>query len=97
MPFDPYSVIVRPLLTEKGYRDQAENNVYWFEVAKKATKPEIRRAVEDLFQVEVIVIRTLIVRGKVKRWGMRLGKRPNWKKAMVKIKPGKTIPLFEGK
>jgi large subunit ribosomal protein L23 len=97
MPFDPYAIIIRPLLTEKAYRDLAENNVYWFEVARRATKPEIRRAVEELFQVEVLEVRTLIMRGKVKRWGMRMGKRPNWKKAMVRIQPGKTIPLFEGK
>lgn len=97
MPRDPYTILIRPLLTEKGYRDQSENNVYWFEVARTARKPQIRKAVEDLFQVEVEEVRTQIVRGKVKRWGIHRGKRPNWKKAIVKVKPGKTIPLFEGK
>ncbi|RMF13246.1 MAG: 50S ribosomal protein L23 [Candidatus Dadabacteria bacterium] len=91
-----YNVIRRPLVTEKSFTAQGEENVYVFEVDRRAGKNEIRRAVEQLFDVQVVSVRTLIVRGKVKRFGRTLGKRPNWKKAYVQVVPGQTIPVFEG-
>ena len=67
-----------------------------FEVARDANKIEIRRAVEKLFKVSVTDVRTLVVRGKVKRVGRFTGQRPSWKKAFVTLKPGDNIEFFEG-
>ena len=103
------SIIKRPLLTEKSARlretggaeaSPAEGESYaqkvLFEVARDANKIEIRRAVEDLFKVTVTDVRTLVVRGKVKRVGRFAGQRPSWKKAFVTLKPGDNIEFFEG-
>ena len=101
------SIIKRPLLTEKSARLQetgggtsAGGEEYSqkvvFEVARDANKIEIRHAVEALFNVEVTDVRTLIVRGKVKRIGRFVGKRPNWKKAIVTLQAGDNIEFFEG-
>jgi len=92
-----YRILKRPLVTEKGYKLRQENNVYTFEVDRKATKSEIKKAVEELFSVQVLDVHTVLVRGKVKRWRMQVGKRRNWKKAYVKIAPGQSIPILEGK
>ena len=67
-----------------------------FEVARDANKIEIRQAVEKLFKVTVTDVRTLVVRGKVKRVGRFTGQRPRWKKAFVTLKPGDNIEFFEG-
>lgn len=91
-----YEVLKRPLVTEKGNQLRDERNQYLFEVAMDATKPKIRAAVEQLFDVRVQEIRTAIVRGKVKRVGRHLGKRSNWKKAVVKLHPEDQIEIFEG-
>lgn len=89
-------VIKRPLLlTEKGTRLRESENQYFFEVAIKANKVEIRKAIETLFSVKVEAVNTLIVRGKTKRMGRGTGQRKNWKKAMVTLKDGETIE-FEG-
>jgi large subunit ribosomal protein L23 len=89
-------VIKRPLLlTEKGTRLREGENQYSFEVALKANKVEIRKAIETLFSVKVDAVNTLIVRGKTKRMGRGTGQRKNWKKAMVTLKDGETIE-FEG-
>jgi large subunit ribosomal protein L23 len=89
-------VIKRPLLlTEKGTRLRESENQYFFEVALKANKVEIRKAIETLFSVKVEAVNTLIVRGKTKRMGRGTGQRKNWKKAMVTLKDGETIE-FEG-
>jgi large subunit ribosomal protein L23 len=92
-----YRILKRPLVTEKGYKLRQENNVYTFEVDRKATKSEIKKAVEELFSVQVLDVHTVLVRGKLKRWRMQVGKRRNWKKAYVKIAPGQSIPILEGK
>lgn len=92
-----YRILKRPLVTEKGYKLRQENNVYTFEVDRKATKREIKKAVEELFSVQVLDVHTVLVRGKLKRWRMQVGKRRNWKKAYVKIAPGQSIPILEGK
>ena len=90
-------VIVRPLImTEKGETLREENNQVLFEVSMKANKSEIKSAVEKLFNVEVEQVNTMIVRGKVNRMGRRMGKRPNWKKAVVTLSEGDTIEFFEG-
>jgi len=92
----PYEVVQRPLLTEKGTRLKEEANQYLFRVAKTATKVEIKQAVEQLFKVKVMEVRTLRVQGKVKRLGRFQGRRPDWKKALVTLKAGQSIELYEG-
>jgi large subunit ribosomal protein L23 len=92
-----HDVIVRPLImTEKGERLKETQNKVLFEVAMKASKNEITAAIEKLFRVGVTGVNTSIVRGKVTRMGRRMGKRPNWKKAVVTLREGDTIEFFEG-
>lgn len=92
-----HDVIIKPLvLTEKGENLKDDNNKYLFKVAFKATKPEIKSAIEKLFNVGVSEVNTMIVRGKTGRLGRRIGKRPNWKKAIVTLNEGETIEFFEG-
>lgn len=93
---DPREIIVRPIITEKTSNLQGQENHYTFEVAKNANKLEIKRAVEALFTVHVRHVRTTNQRGKWRRRGVQLGKRPNWKKAVVKLAEGETIEAFEG-
>jgi large subunit ribosomal protein L23 len=92
----PYEVVLRPLLTEKGTRLKEEGNQYLFRVAKTANKVEIKQAIEQLFKVAVLEVRTLRSRGKVKRLGRFQGRRPDWKKAIVTLKEGQSIEVYEG-
>jgi large subunit ribosomal protein L23 len=89
-------VIKGPLITEKLDKAREKFRQYSFLVDREATKHEVRNAVETLFKVNVEGVRTLIVRGKVKRMGRSMGKRPNFKKAIVTLKEGDKIDLFEG-
>jgi large subunit ribosomal protein L23 len=89
-------IIRRPLITEKSTRQKEENRQYIFEVHRDANKIEIQSAVERLFKVKVLQVRTSNVLGKVKRLGRRYGKRPNWKKAIITLKEGDRIDFFEG-
>ena len=91
-----HPVALRPLLTEKGTRLKAEGNQYLFRVARTANKIEIKRAIEQFFKVTVLDVRTLRVRGKVKRLGRFQGRRPDWKKAIATLKAGDSIELYEG-
>jgi large subunit ribosomal protein L23 len=93
---DPYQVVLKPLLTEKGTRLKEDGNQYLFRVAKTANKVEIKDAVEHLFKVTVLNVRTTRVRGKVKRLGRFQGRRPDWKKAIATLKEGDSIELYEG-
>jgi len=90
-------VIVRPLVTEKAERGREAARQYVFEVHRDATKIQVKGAVEKLFTVKVTAVHTAIARGKNKRVGRHVGRRPNWKKAIVTLKEGDTIALFEGK
>lgn len=90
-----YDVIVGPLVTEKSTRG-SEHNQISFRVAKDATKPEIKAAVEGLFDVSVKKVNTLNVKGKVKNWRGRPGKRADWKKAVVCLAEGQTIDVMTG-
>jgi large subunit ribosomal protein L23 len=92
----PYEVVQRPLLTEKGTRLKEEANQYLFRVAPTATKIEIKQAIEQLFKVKVAEVRTLRMQGKVKRMGRFAGRRAGWKKAIVTLKTGQSIELYEG-
>ena len=91
---DIYSAVIRPLLTEKATDAQESNNTYVFEVAPSTNKIEVRQAVEALFGVRVSAVRTLVQRGKAKRFGRYTGKRSNWKKAYVTLAEGDEIDLF---
>jgi len=93
---DLYAVVRRPIITEKGTLQKEESNKVTFEVHPDANKLEIREAVERIFKVHVISVRTLNQRGKLKRVGRHLGRRPNWKKAIVTIRPEDQIEFFEG-
>ena len=91
-----HRTIVRPMITEKtsaAYQDRGE---YTFQVHPDATKPQIRLAIEQLFGVKVTGVWTSNQRGKTKRMGKTVGRRPNWKKAIVKLREGDTIEIFEG-
>jgi large subunit ribosomal protein L23 len=89
-------IIRRPLITEKSTRQKEESRQYIFEVHRDANKIEIQSAVERLFKVTVLQVRTSNVLGKVKRLGRRYGKRPDWKKAIITLKEGDRIDFFEG-
>lgn len=91
-----YSVIKRPLITEKSNRQKESQNQYFFEVNRKANKIEIRRAVEQLFRVKVDRVNVSRVHGKVKKLGRNVGRRPDWKKAVVSLRKGDRIDFFEG-
>ena len=91
-----YAVIKRPLITERSTTQRMGENKYSFEVAKGATKIEIGRAVERLFNVKVIKVNTMTVKGKRRRLGAHEGMRPDRKKAIVTLKKGDTIKVFEG-
>jgi large subunit ribosomal protein L23 len=91
-----HQVVLKPLLTEKGTRLKEEGNQYIFRVAKTANKVEIQQAIEQLFKVTVLSVRTARVRGKVKRLGRFQGRRPDWKKAIATLKEGDSIELYEG-
>ncbi|MGD2215608.1 MAG: 50S ribosomal protein L23 [Gemmatimonadales bacterium] len=93
---DPRQILVRPIITEKTTASQMENNQYAFEVLSDANKLEIKYAVEHLFDVHVKQVRTAHLRGKWRRRGTHVGKRPNWKKALVTLAEGETIEVFEG-
>lgn len=86
---------MKPLITEKGNRVRESKNAYYFEVARDANKIEIKRAVETLFSVKVVSVRTSIQHGKVKRLGRFVGPRPDWKKAIVTLAKDNAIELFE--
>lgn len=92
----PRSIIVRPLMTEKGMAQKEEQNTATFRVALDANKVEIRAAVEAVFNVKVQSVRTAVFEGKLKRQGRSEGRRPSFKKAFVKLRPGHKIELVEG-
>ncbi len=93
---DMYQVIKKPLITEKGNKLKEQLNQVSFRVDRRANKIEIRQAVEVLFKTEVVEVKTMSVKGKKRRVGRNVGKRPDWKKAVVTLAPGKTIEFFEG-
>ena len=91
-----HQTIVRPIVTEQSSVAYQERGEYTFEVHPDATKTTIRQAIEQLFGVKVTGVWTSQMRGKTRRVGRSTGKRPNWKKAIVKLREGDTIEIFEG-
>lgn len=92
----PHQVIVRPIVTEKSTDLQTYDNQYVFEVHKRANKIEIRKAVEMLFGVQVEKVRTMVVRGDIRRVGKFIGRKAAWKKAVVTVNRGDSIDLYGG-
>ncbi len=91
-----YDLIKRPVITEKTNIQKESYNQITFEIDRNANRVEIKRAVEDIFNVKVAVVRTMQVKGKIKQRGRITGKRRDWKKAIVKLMPGERIDFFEG-
>ena len=89
-----YTVIRRPLITEKGMTVKETQNTLVFEVAEKATKTEVKQAVESLFKLKVAKVRTAIVEGKERKRGKFAGYRPDWKKAYVRLQEGEKMPDY---
>jgi large subunit ribosomal protein L23 len=92
---NPRQVIIEPIVSEKSYALMADGK-YTFRVHDRAHKTQIWRAVEEIFDVEVVDVRTLSVRSKPKRRGLHRGRTRSWKKAIVRLAPGDRIELFEG-
>ncbi len=93
---NPHDVIIKPIITERSMDDMAEGK-YTFQVDKRTTKSEVKKAVETIFGVKVEKVSTMNIIGKVKRQGLHSGKRPDWKKAIVKLtEESKRIEFFEG-
>ena len=91
-----YSIIKRPLITEKVMRLREAKNIVAFEVDLSANKKEVKEAIEKIFKVRVKKVRIIVVRGKKVRRGLRVGKRSNWKKAYIELYEGDRIEYFEG-
>jgi large subunit ribosomal protein L23 len=92
---DPSQVIIRPVVSEKTYV-LAEAGKYTFRVHERAHKTQIRQAIEELFDVKVLAVRTASVKSKPKRRGQTSGRTRQWKKAIVQVRAGDTIPIFQG-
>ena len=93
---NPYDIVKRPLITEKTSIQKEDYNQMTFEVDRNANRVEIKRAIENIFNVNIATVRTMQVKGKTKQRGRIVGKRRNWKKAVVKLMPGERIDFFEG-
>ncbi|MDK2823778.1 MAG: large subunit ribosomal protein [Clostridia bacterium] len=92
---NPRDIIIKPVVSEKSVANM-EHNKYTFKVDLKANKIDIKKAIEEIFKVKVLDVKTMIVKGKMKRMGRYEGKRPDWKKAIVTLKEGDKIEIFEG-
>lgn len=95
MDLHPFEIIRRPVITEKSTLLQDEGR-YTFEVAPSATKHQVKEAVQEAFNVKVLKVNTMMVRGKRRRLGPRFSVSRSWKKAVVQLAPGNTITIFEG-
>ena len=90
-----FQILRRPIITEKS-TDMQERGRYTFEVPPTATKHQIKRAVEEAFEIKVVKVNTMNMRGKRKRYGPNLTSQRSWKKAVVELAPGESITIFEG-
>ena len=93
---DPHQVIIRPVISEKSYNLIESEGQYTFQVDKRANKNQVKRAVEEAFDVRVEKVNTANVKSKPKRQGLTRGRTSTWKKAVVKLAAGERIELFEG-
>jgi large subunit ribosomal protein L23 len=92
---DASHVIIRPVVSEKSFV-LAEAGKYTFRVDERAHKTQIRQAIEELFEVKVLDVRTASVKSKPKRRGQTSGRTRRWKKAIIQVREGDTIPIFQG-
>ena len=90
-----YQVIKKPLVTEKTTLEKDAKNIIAFEIDTQANKIEVKEAVEKIFNVDVVDVKTINIAGKKKRIGKNVGKRSNWKKAYVTLKEGSKVDFFE--
>ena len=95
MSLQPAQVLLRPVISEKSY-EQITQNKYTFKVHQDAHKTQVRQAVEELFDVKVVAVNMIKVQAKPKRRGIYKGTRPGWKKAIVELKAGDSIEIFQG-
>ena len=93
---DLRQIIKRPVITEKSTIERETRNIVTFAVAPDANKVEIKEAIEKLFDVTVLEVRTLRMLGKMRRVGLHSGRKPSWKKARVRLREGDSIEFFEG-
>lgn len=93
---DLYQIIKRPLVTEKGTKQKEQSNQLAFEVDRGANKILVRNAIENIFKVKVVSVRVMNVKGKERRVGRNVGRKADWKKAIVRLAPGENIEFFEG-
>ncbi len=94
MTRSPYQVLKKPVITEKSLGAKEGARTLCFQVEAHATKPEIRNAVQKVFKVKVESVRTAVFHGKTRRRGRTVGRRPDWKKAFVKLKAGEKMPEY---
>ena len=97
LTLQPHQIILRPLVTEKGMHKASRNNAYAFEVIRLAGKDDVRRAVEQLFEVKVVRVNIQNRKGKPRRRGMTQGRTARGKKAVVTLAPGQKIEFFESR
>jgi large subunit ribosomal protein L23 len=96
MDIHPFEVLLKPLVTEKNAIVQDAYNQYAFKVNTKANKNQVKHAIELAFDVTVTGVNVSVVKGKMKRFGPRITRRPSWKKAIVSLRVGDKIQIFEG-
>lgn len=92
---NPFEVLLEPVLSEKSNDEREVENKYTFKVNRDASKTDVKKAISVIYDVKPTSVRTLIVRGKMKRRGMKVTKLGNFKKAVVTLPEGKTLPLFD--
>jgi len=90
----PYQIIQKPIITEKGLGAKERFRTLCFQVQQHATKTEIKEAVQTIFKVKVESVHTALVHGKLRRRGMQVGRRGDWKKAYVKLRAGEKLPDY---
>jgi large subunit ribosomal protein L23 len=93
---DARQIIIKPMVTEKTTATREADNQYAFRVIAGATKRQIAEAIEEIFSVRVLKVRTMKMEGKLKRLGRTIGRRPSWKKAIVTLAEGDSVDFFEG-
>lgn len=95
MQRDPHTILIKPVLSEKSVADTRDGRFVVFEIARDANKVEVAKAVEKIFNVKVANVNTVMRKGKTKRLGRSVGRRPDTKRAMVTLQEGHTLNLFE--
>ena len=96
MSLHPNEVLLAPVVSEKSYAQIEASNTYSFRIHPDAHKTQVRQAVEELFNVKVLRVNVCMVQSKPKRRGLHRGRRPGWKKAIVQLRAGDSIEIFEG-